>query len=55
MRDNLLPPDKYQPGFTPMIVNTGKQLVIFDTGNGAKGFVPRPGGGWLATQLANSA
>jgi glyoxylase-like metal-dependent hydrolase (beta-lactamase superfamily II) len=54
MRDNLLPPDKYQPGFTPMIVNTGKQLVIFDTGNGAKGFVPRPAGGWLATQLADS-
>ena len=51
MRDNLLPPDKYQPGFTPMIINTGKQLVIFDTGNGAKGFVPRPAGGWLATQL----
>jgi glyoxylase-like metal-dependent hydrolase (beta-lactamase superfamily II) len=54
MRDNLLPPDKYQPGFTPMIINTGKQLVIFDTGNGAKGFVPRPKGGWLATQLADS-
>src|SRR5665647_1070135 len=54
MRDNVLPPDKYQPGFTPMIVNTGKQLVIFDTGNGAKGFVPRPKGGWLATQLADS-
>lgn len=54
MRDNLLPPNKYQPGFTPMIVNTGKELVIFDTGNGAKGFVPRPNGGWLATQLADS-
>lgn len=52
MRDNLLPPAKYQPGFTPMIVNTGKELVIFDTGNGANGFVPRPSGGWLAAQLA---
>ncbi|MEI9899839.1 MAG: MBL fold metallo-hydrolase [Hyphomicrobium sp.] len=52
MRDNLLPPSKYQPGFTPMIVNTGKELVIFDTGNGADGFVKRPNGGWLAAQLS---
>jgi glyoxylase-like metal-dependent hydrolase (beta-lactamase superfamily II) len=52
MIDNLLPPAKYQPGFTPMVVNTGKQLIIFDTGNGDKGFVPRPGGGWLGAQLA---
>jgi glyoxylase-like metal-dependent hydrolase (beta-lactamase superfamily II) len=52
MTDNLLPPAKYQPGFTPMVVNTGKELVIFDTGNGANGFVKRPDGGWLAAQLA---
>jgi glyoxylase-like metal-dependent hydrolase (beta-lactamase superfamily II) len=52
MRDNLLPTNKYQPGFTPMIVNTGKELILFDTGNGEKGFVPRPSGGWLAAQLA---
>lgn len=51
MEDNLLPANKYQPGFTPMIVNTGKQLILFDTGNGARGFVPRPAGGWLAAQL----
>ena len=51
MRDNLLPPARYQPGFTPMIVNTGKQVLIFDTGNGGNGFVPRPQGGWLAAQL----
>ena len=51
MRDNLLPTNKYQPGFTPMLVNTGKELILFDTGNGAKGFVPRPQGGWLAAQL----
>jgi glyoxylase-like metal-dependent hydrolase (beta-lactamase superfamily II) len=52
MRDNLLPANKYRPGFTPMVVNTGKALVLFDTGNGERGFVPRPQGGWLAAQLA---
>ncbi|RKK02394.1 MBL fold metallo-hydrolase [Pseudoroseomonas wenyumeiae] len=52
MSDNLLPTHKYQPGFTPMIVNTGEQLILFDTGNGAKGFVPHPYGGWLVDVLA---
>lgn len=52
MRDNFLPEQKYQPGFTPTIVNTGKELILFDTGNGENGFVPRPNGGWLAAQLA---
>ena len=52
MRDNLLPTNKYRPGFTPMLVNTGKELILFDTGNGERGFVPRPQGGWLAAQLA---
>jgi len=52
MHDNLLPANKYQPGFTPMVVNTGSQLILFDTGNGERGFVPRPAGGWLAAKLA---
>ncbi len=52
MRDNLLPEAKYQPGFTPLIVNTGSEVVLFDTGNGENGFVPRPAGGWLAAGLA---
>lgn len=52
MQANLLPPHKYRPGFTPMVINTGKQVLIFDTGNGDRGFVPRPAGGWLAAQLA---
>ena len=52
MQANLLPPHKYRPGFTPMVINTGKQVLIFDTGNGERGFVPRPAGGWLAAQLA---
>lgn len=52
MRANLLPPARYKPGFTPLLINTGRQLVIFDTGNGSNGFVPRPEGGLLAAQLA---
>ena len=52
MRDNLLPANTYRPGFTPMVVNTGRELILFDTGNGERGFVPRPQGGWLAAQLA---
>jgi len=51
MRENLLPEKKFRPGFTPMLVHTGKELILFDTGNGAGGFVPRPYGGWLAAQL----
>lgn len=52
MRDNRLPENRYQPGFSPTVVNTGKELILFDTGNGENGFVPRPQGGWLAKQLA---
>ena len=52
MRENLLPETKYQPGFSPTIVNTGREIVLFDTGNGENGFVPRPAGGWLAEGLA---
>jgi glyoxylase-like metal-dependent hydrolase (beta-lactamase superfamily II) len=51
MRGNLVQEQRYQPGFSPTILNTGKELVLFDTGNGATGFVPRPNGGWLAAQL----
>jgi glyoxylase-like metal-dependent hydrolase (beta-lactamase superfamily II) len=52
MRENLLPEGKYQPGFSPTVINTGRELVLFDTGNGENGFVPRPNGGWLAAGLA---
>ena len=41
MRANLLPERKYQPGFSPTIVNTGKELILIDTVNGSNGFVPR--------------
>jgi glyoxylase-like metal-dependent hydrolase (beta-lactamase superfamily II) len=51
MRENLLPGKRFRPGFTPTLVNTGKELILFDTGNGVDGFVPRPEGGWLAKML----
>ncbi len=54
MRENQVQEQRYQPGFSPTVVNTGKELVLFDTGNGANGFVPRPNGGWLAAQLGPS-
>lgn len=52
MREHLLPEHRFQPGFTPTVVNTGREVILFDAGNGASGFVPRPAGGWLAAQLA---
>jgi len=33
-RANFLPTDKLQISFTPVIINTGTELVLFDTGNG---------------------
>ncbi len=51
MQENLLPAKKFRPGFTPMLVHTGRELILFDTGNGPAGFVPRPYGGWLKDQL----
>jgi len=32
---NRIEPDRYLHQFIPTLVNTGKQLVLFDTGNGA--------------------
>lgn len=34
MEANYLPGAKMQIGFTPVVVNTGSELVLFDTGNG---------------------
>ncbi len=45
---NFLPADKMVNSFTPVLVNTGKELVLFDSGNGANG---RPATGQLAAQL----
>lgn len=52
MEANLLPRRKFQPGFTPTLVNTEKELILFDTGNGSDGFIPRPKGGRLVQLLA---
>jgi glyoxylase-like metal-dependent hydrolase (beta-lactamase superfamily II) len=46
---NGLPTEKMEISFTPVLVNTGSQLVLFDTGNGEGA---RPGRGNLRPQLA---
>ncbi|GJD43907.1 hypothetical protein AFCDBAGC_1768 [Methylobacterium cerastii] len=51
MRANRLPPDRFQPGFTPVLIETGRETILFDTGNGAVGFVPPPAGGRLVERL----
>jgi glyoxylase-like metal-dependent hydrolase (beta-lactamase superfamily II) len=48
---NFLPPDKMVIGFAPVVVNTGKELVLFDTGNGV---ARRPDAGRLASLLATA-
>lgn len=35
VRANRLDPSKYEHPFVPTLVNTGRELVLFDTGNGA--------------------
>lgn len=47
---NFLPPKAMKIGFTPIIVNTGKEVVVFDSGNGAarRG----KGAGLMAERLA---
>ena len=47
--ENKLPPSKLEIGFTPVLVNTGKELILFDTGNGAG---TRPARGNLRPGLA---
>jgi glyoxylase-like metal-dependent hydrolase (beta-lactamase superfamily II) len=48
---NFLPPDRMVIGFAPVVVNTGKELVLFDTGNGV---ARRPDAGRLASLLATA-
>ena len=45
---NFLPKDKLLNGFTPVLVNSGKELVLFDSGNGVKG---QPATGHLAERM----
>lgn len=35
LEENLLPADRFVNSFTPVLINTGKDLVLFDTGMGA--------------------
>lgn len=42
---NFLPPSQMSISFTPLIVNTGEQVIMFDSGNGAG---RRPDAGHLA-------
>lgn len=46
---NNLPSDRLEISFTPIIVNTGSELVMFDTGNGAG---RRPNAGMLKDLLS---
>jgi glyoxylase-like metal-dependent hydrolase (beta-lactamase superfamily II) len=48
LQANFLPPEKMSITFAPVVVNTGKQLILFDTGRGAGG------GGQLAGLLASA-
>ncbi|WP_207770943.1 MBL fold metallo-hydrolase [Kumtagia ephedrae] len=52
MQANLLPADRMVNGFTPTLVNTGAELILFDTGLGAGG--RENGLGQLAARLAAS-
>lgn len=51
MRDNLLPPARFRPGFSPVVIDDGKTRTLIDAGNGADGFIPRPAGGRLVEAL----
>jgi glyoxylase-like metal-dependent hydrolase (beta-lactamase superfamily II) len=46
--EHLLPDTRLEISFTPVVVNTGKEVVLFDTGNGQ---VRGPGMGRLAANL----
>jgi glyoxylase-like metal-dependent hydrolase (beta-lactamase superfamily II) len=45
---NLLPTEKIENSFTPVVVNTGKEVILFDSGNGA---ARRPNAGRLLEML----
>jgi len=45
---NFLPSDKLRNSFTPVVVNTSKEIILFDTGNGAR---RRPDAGNLLANL----
>ena len=48
---NFLPPDKIENGYSPVLVNTGAEVILFDTGNGPE---RRPGRGGLRAKLTEA-
>jgi glyoxylase-like metal-dependent hydrolase (beta-lactamase superfamily II) len=46
---NMLPRERFEIGFSPVMVNTGEALVMFDSGNGA---ARRPNAGRLAAAMS---
>ncbi|MFD1332584.1 MBL fold metallo-hydrolase [Methylopila musalis] len=51
MQARNLPPNRFSPGFCPVLIDTGRERVLIDAGNGADGFVPKPAGGRLIEAL----
>ncbi len=47
---NMLPRERFEIGFSPVMVNTGEALVMFDSGNGA---ARRPNAGRLAAAMSS--
>ncbi|MGF1619308.1 MAG: MBL fold metallo-hydrolase [Rhodomicrobiaceae bacterium] len=50
-QDNFLPPNQMEISFTPVMVNTGNEVVLFDAGNGAG---RRPNAGKLASLISEA-
>jgi glyoxylase-like metal-dependent hydrolase (beta-lactamase superfamily II) len=51
LQANFLPPDRFENGYTPTLLNTGSELVLFDSGNGAG---RRPDAGHMRQRLAEA-
>lgn len=52
LEENFLPPGRFEHPFIPLLVNTGKEVILFDTGNGPRG--RESGSGRLAALMNDS-
>ncbi|MCH8239802.1 MAG: MBL fold metallo-hydrolase [Proteobacteria bacterium] len=52
LRENFLPDRRFENLYLPVLVNTGEQVVLFDTGNGPRG--RKTGSGRLAALMSDS-
>lgn len=52
LKENFLPPDRFENPYVPTLVNTGKELILFDTGNGP--LRRGKGAGMLAALMAEA-